>query len=188
MPRTHAPATTPPTAAAGSSAHPILHTPDDIAGWRRAFFTLEQDLYLSVEQFNQLWPYMINQWSNQGKTRNKYSVDHIFKCRFWREQQIKSRGEGVRSRSIRVANPCGMVCKVVYNYPAGRAEGRAPSSITVTKTKKSCSEHNHSLEDIDAFKRPEALMQAAAAEVLKNYQYYEVATAIKAPNILEAEQ
>jgi hypothetical protein len=54
MPRRHAPAPTPPTAAAGSSAHPILHTPDDIAGWRRAFFTLEQDLHLSVEQFNQL--------------------------------------------------------------------------------------------------------------------------------------
>ena len=95
MPRIHAPAPTPPTAAAGSSAHPILYTPDDIAGWRRAFFTLEQDFYLSVEQFNQLQPYMINQWSNQGKMCNKYSVDYIFKCCFWREQQIKSRGEGV---------------------------------------------------------------------------------------------
>ena len=81
-----------------------------------------------------------------------------------------------------------MVCKVVYNYPAGQAEGREPSSITVTRTKKSCSEHNHSLENIDAFKRPKALMQAAAAEVSKNYQYHEVATAIKAPNIPEAEQ
>ena len=31
-------------------------------------------------------------------------------------------------------------------------------------------------------------MQAAAAEVLKNYQYYKVATVIKALNIPEAEQ
>ena len=81
-----------------------------------------------------------------------------------------------------------MVYKVVYNYLAGRAEGRAPSLITVTKTKKLCSEYNYLLEDIDAFKRPEALMQAAAAKVLKNYQYYKVATAIKAPNIPKAEQ
>ena len=95
MPCIYAPALTPPTAAAGSSAYPILYIPDDIAGQRRAFFTLKQDLYLSVEQFNQLQPYMTNQWSNQGKMCNKYSVDHIFKYCFWHEQQIKSKGEGV---------------------------------------------------------------------------------------------
>jgi len=81
-----------------------------------------------------------------------------------------------------------MVCKVVYNYPAGRAEGKAPSLITITRTKKLCSKYNHSLEDINAFKRLEALMQANAAEVLKNYQYHKVATIIKAPNIPEAKQ
>ena len=60
-----------------------------------------------------------------------------------------------------------MVCTVVYNYLAGRIEGRALSLITVTRTSKSCSKYNHSLEDINAFKRPDALMQAAAAKVLK---------------------
>ena len=54
--------------------------------------------------------------------------------------------------------------------------------------KKLYSKHNHSLKDINAFKRPEALIQAAAAKVLKNYQYHKVATAIKAPHIPEAEQ
>ena len=62
-----------------------------------------------------------------------------------------------------------MVCKVVYNYLAGRAEGKAPSSITITRTKKSYSEYNHSLEDINAFKQPEALIQATATKVSKNY-------------------
>ena len=100
MPHRRAPAFTPPTTASGSSAHPILYTPDNIAGQRHAFFTLQQDLHLSIEQFNQLWPYMTNQWFNQGKTYNKYSIDHIFKCCFWREQQLESRGEGVHSHSI----------------------------------------------------------------------------------------
>ena len=158
MPCRRAPASTPPTAAGSSSAHPILRVPDDIAGWRHAFFTLQQDLYLSVEQFNQLQPYITNQWSNQGKTYNKYSVDYIFKCRFQRKQQLESRGEGICSRLIRIANLYGIVCKVVYNYLARRAEGRAPSLITITRTKKSCSEHNYSLEDINAFKRLEALI------------------------------
>ena len=58
---------------------------------------------------------------------------------------------------------------MVYNYLARRAEGRALSLITITRIKKSCSKYNHSLEDINAFKRLEALMQAAAAKVLKNY-------------------
>jgi hypothetical protein len=51
-----------------------------------------------------------------------------------------------------------MVCKVVYNYLAGQAEGRASSLITITRIKKSCSEYNHSLKDIDAFKQLEALI------------------------------
>ena len=51
-----------------------------------------------------------------------------------------------------------MVCKVVYNYLAGRVEGRALSLITITRTKKLCSEYNHSLEDINVFKQPEALI------------------------------
>ena len=62
-----------------------------------------------------------------------------------------------------------MVCKVVYNYLAGQAEGSTPSLITITRTKKSCSKYNHSLEDINAFKRLEALIQATAAKVSKNY-------------------
>ena len=100
MPYRHVPASTPPTTAGGSSAYLILYIPNDIASQRRAFFTLKQDLYLSVKQFNQLQPYIINQQSDQGKTRNKYSVDYIFKYYFQRKQQLKSRGEGVRLRLI----------------------------------------------------------------------------------------
>ena len=100
MPYRHAPASTPPTAAANSSAYPILYIPNNITSQRRAFFTLKQDLYLSVKQFNQLQPYIINQWSNQGKMYNKYSVNYIFKCRFQYKQQLESRGEGIRSRLI----------------------------------------------------------------------------------------
>ena len=59
--------------------------------------------------------------------------------------------------------------KVVYNYPAEQAEGSVPSLITITRIKKLCSEYNHSLEDINAFKWLEALMQTTATEVLKNY-------------------
>ena len=58
---------------------------------------------------------------------------------------------------------------MVYNYPARQAEGRAPSLITITKTKKLYSEYNHSLKDINIFKQPEALIQATTTKVLKNY-------------------
>ena len=51
-----------------------------------------------------------------------------------------------------------MVYKVVYNYPARRAEGSMPSLITITRIKKLYSEYNYSLEDINAFKRLEALI------------------------------
>lgn len=51
-----------------------------------------------------------------------------------------------------------MVYKVVYNYLAGRAEGRAPSLITITRTKKLYSKYNYSLEDINVFKWLEALI------------------------------
>jgi len=36
---------TPPITAGGGSAHPILRAPNDIAGWRRAFFTPQQNLH-----------------------------------------------------------------------------------------------------------------------------------------------
>ena len=100
MPYSYVPASTPPTTTSSSSAYPILYIPNDIASQRRAFFTLKQDLYLSVKQFNQLQAYITNQWSNQGKTRNKYSVNHIFKYCFQRKQQLKSRGEGIYLRLI----------------------------------------------------------------------------------------
>ena len=51
-----------------------------------------------------------------------------------------------------------MVYKVVYNYLAKRAEGSTPSLITITRIKKLCSEYNYSLEDINIFKRLEALI------------------------------
>ena len=51
-----------------------------------------------------------------------------------------------------------MVYKVVYNYLAKRAEGNMPSLITITRIKKLYSKYNYFLEDINAFKRPEALI------------------------------
>jgi len=51
-----------------------------------------------------------------------------------------------------------MVCKVVYNYLARQAEGRALSLITITRIKKLCFKHNYSLKDINTFKRLEALI------------------------------
>jgi hypothetical protein len=67
-------------------------------------------------------------------------------------------------------------------------EGKVLSLITVIKMKKLCFKHNHSLEDIDVFKWLKAFIQATTTKVLKNYQYYKVATAIKAPNISEIKQ
>jgi hypothetical protein len=95
----------------------LLNNPSDLSAWRQTLFYLSREVVLTADDFNKLWDYVSNFWTKRvyGKQKGLERED-IYYCRFYLSKMPKSQSNGIRSKGIRVANPCGMKLKMTMHY------------------------------------------------------------------------
>jgi hypothetical protein len=101
--------------------HQILHNagcPTDVGAWRQRVFELTDPLYMTLEQYKAIWPYIDNFW-----VFNKRGLGFLqYRCLFGQKQK-PSRGNGIRPKKIREIHSCPCFMKVVPHIVSGNTVG-----------------------------------------------------------------
>jgi len=90
----------------------------------------------------------------------------------------KSKGAGKKNKPITVAKECSMKMKISMCYLQDCA---IPDRVKIIRYG-DCEEHNHTLEELDRFKRNSKLQKLAGQEVKKRYRARDIKAAIKSNN------
>ena len=136
---------------------------------RRRIFALEDDdeVSLSPSDFKTYWPFVSNIWSANGNTHTIGTVTtswfrcRLFRCKNW--VPLDESRPRQRQKPSRAPVSCGMRMRVVSD-----------GSRVLFKRTGNCSQHSHSLEDIDRSKRPVAILDLAAKQVANGYTVADV--------------
>ena len=104
-----------------TGVHQVLHNagcPTDIGAWRRRIFELADPVYMTLEQYKTIWPYIDNFW-----VYNKRNLGSLqYRCLFGQKQK-PSRGSGVRPKTVRAIFGCPCYMKVVPHIVSGNTVG-----------------------------------------------------------------
>ncbi len=147
----------------------LFEFPPAVASLRPRFFAVEDDFVLTADDFRTYWPYVDNIWSSVGAPASlKAGRTAYYRCRLHATKDWVPEGEGKkvrrRMKPSRTAIGCGMRMRVVTNGDC----------VTVSRTGV-CTEHVHTLEDSDRWKRPSHFRELAAAQVASGYKVADVA-------------
>lgn len=149
----------------------LVNPPRHLGTMRQALFEVRGKLELSVEDFEQYWPYVDNVWVRQhkaGPKESKKNVTDYYACRLQRPtytpkdiDKPKPEGRPTRKKHIREGGKCQMKIKTI-RWNGGY------SSYTITQVGDP-TEHAHDLDHMDKIKRNTVLMDMARSEVMKGY-------------------
>jgi hypothetical protein len=130
-----------------------LNSPEQIALLRRQLFELKDEVVLTIDDWQAIWPFIDNMWVERNASRAKDRQQ--FNCRIWRNDSDKKSGSGRRNRVRRDVEPCSMKMYVIQK-DGGVIISRCPGRTNDVR------EHNHDLGYLDKVKTPTAIMRAAA--------------------------
>jgi hypothetical protein len=165
-----------------SSSTSRLGHPPDIAIWRRRLFELAEPLVLSAEEHIAYWPYISNTWTINSKgamVPSKGTITNHYWCRLWSKKTRKSEGKGKRAKTIRVAVGCDMRLKDVLDVV---------SRQHTLSHHGECTTHNHTLDFLDAVKKPAALKEIAGVEMAHGYPAAVITNTLRALHRPDAEK
>lgn len=101
--------------------HQVLHNascPTDIGLWRERIFYLNDPVYMTLEQYKVIWPYIDNFW-----VYNKRNLGSLqYRCLFGQKQK-PSRGDGIRPKKVRDIFGCPCYMKIVPHVLGGNTVG-----------------------------------------------------------------
>ena len=101
--------------------HQVLHNagcPTDIGLWRERIFYLNDPVYMTLEQYKVIWPYIDNFW-----VYNKRNLGSLqYRCLFGQKQK-PSRGNGIRPKKVRDIFGCPCYMKIVPHVLGGNTVG-----------------------------------------------------------------
>ena len=150
----------------------LLHPPSNIRAIREEVFSLTQPITWTASQFNQVWPFVDNLWvHNKTRPMNKDGTRlSYFYCRLWKDAQVKTEGQGLRNKKMRIADPCPMKLKLSKHYTDSTGSELMTVVLSLHLDRKNpCSEHNHTAEYVDILKINSGVKNTAATEVSKGY-------------------
>ena len=136
----------------------VLNSPEAIATLRRQLFELKDEVALSMNDWQTIWPFIDNMWVERNASRAKDRQQ--FNCRIWRNDSDKKAGSGRRNRVRRDVEPCSMKMYVIRKDD-GVIISRCPGRTNDVR------EHNHDLGYLDKVKTPSSIMRYAA-EIMGN--------------------
>lgn len=101
--------------------HQVLHNagcPTDIGAWRQRVFQLTDPVYMTLDQYKTIWPYIDNFW-----VYNKRNLGSLqYRCLFGQKQK-PSRGSGLRPKKVRAIFGCPCYMKVIPYIVSGDTVG-----------------------------------------------------------------
>jgi hypothetical protein len=101
--------------------HQVLHNagcPTDIGLWRQRVFELTDPVYMTLDQYKAIWPYIDNFW-----VYNKRNLGSLqYRCLFGQKQK-PSRGNGLRSKKVRDIFGCPCYMKIIPHVVSGDTVG-----------------------------------------------------------------
>jgi hypothetical protein len=105
-----------------TGVHQVLHNagcPADIGAWRQRVFDLTDPVYMTVDQYKIIWPYIDNFW-----VYNKRNLGSLqYRCLFGQKQK-PSRGNGLRpTKKVRDIFGCPCYMKIVPHIVSGDTVG-----------------------------------------------------------------
>lgn len=149
---------------------PLTEIPDDIAIHREGIFNLGTTLHFTPELWDKVWPYIDNVWClRQAATRSVTTGIAIMNgaCRLHAKppppKPTTTPGR-LRRRALRGTCPAKFRLTV---YPDGR---RKVEPIHENPYSNNVLAHNHSLEDMDAYKRSSGLRNLALHPYFKGWE------------------
>ena len=131
----------------------LLNGAESVASLRRQLFELKDEIALSMDDWQNIWPFIDNMWVERNASRAKDRQQ--FNCRIWRNDSDKKAGSGRRNRVRRDVEPCSMKMYVIRK-DNGVIISRCPGRTNDVR------EHNHDLGYLDKVKTPSAIMRFAA--------------------------
>ncbi len=151
----------------------ISQLPEQTVSYRQRLFLPTTDpLEMDRFQFLAYWPYVDNVWRKYSKSENhdEHTQTHTqtewYHCIFAPLPQRESKSRGIRNKPTRAPGTCPIKMKLIkYCYPyASKTEPvfyRVQSVLQLPRDKNStvCREHDHTLSEVDACKRPSAVKQ-----------------------------
>ncbi|KAK4988543.1 hypothetical protein LTR50_003838 [Elasticomyces elasticus] len=141
----------------------IIDIPKDIAEWRALLFELRTPLKVPYVTFHEHWQFVRNAWFRQGCRRlntQTMTRTEIWYCRNRRSGCKSATATGVRNRKVREVERCNMQLRLTEHWVATTA-GPVPDHVELIAFGKQV-QHNHTLDDIDKYKRNPAIMAVAA--------------------------
>ena len=156
---------TPPSPSASLSSptpeiSPGFPVPSDLAQWRQRLFESGETMTLSLEQWEQYWPFMTNVWTRNRQPytpKRKKTVRTHWDCRFHRDKACKSFGAGKRDKQVREEIGCPAKLVEVHDCLTNQRE------YTMT------GQHNHSISELDITKRNDAIQSWVKTQLLQGF-------------------
>ena len=148
----------------------LHHYPPNIGDVRRRLFCLDEPVALSAADFQAYWPHVDNFWSTTSTVRIEDGRRmEYFRCRLHPKGDWKPAGGGKqlweRQKPSWTAISCPQTMRVVHNAGTVTVEPltgkflHLPLHILIFLLG---SEHTHTLDDSDRFKRPSVFRDLAA--------------------------
>lgn len=153
------------------SAHSLFDNPPNLSRVRQLLFECKDPIEMSLQEFETYWPFVDNVWVKQRShtTKEGNSTTEYYMCRLRRpthrprgEPKPAAEGRRPRKKPVRQGGVCNVQIKVI------KSEG-AFSTVTISKTRGSSSNHTHDLDHIDNIKRNSAIMEFIWKEAIKGY-------------------
>lgn len=158
----------PPSSRSTPEITPGFSIPPGLASWRQRLFEFDENepLTLSLQQWEQYWPFFSNIWTRHRPPYNpkrKQTVRTYWDCRFHKEQAYKSLNTGSRKKVVRDEIGCGAKLIEVHDLLS--------SCRTFTMT----GSHNHSIKELDMTKLNDGIQSWVDTQLLQGFS----ATAIE---------
>lgn len=148
--------------------------PNDLRG---RFFNVDEPFEVSNKEFDgEIWPLISNIWT-RWNSRNHVNGDSytVYVCRFMKHNKSSTRKQDVpsekrRKTSVRIADQCSAKIKVTRFAVLG--------TVRIERFKDSPG-HDHSIEDSDKLKLPNAIKTLVSGEASKPYTPPAIVTTVK---------
>ena len=129
--------------------------PEDIGQVHKRLFSLPNTIVWTREQHMAYWRWTVASLVTAEGTRST-----IWSCRLFCSETRKPKGKGERAKMVRMGVACDMKLRDTIHLGSG--------GHTIVRHRE-CVSHNHSLDDLDATKKLEALHRMASGEIAQGY-------------------
>ena len=87
----------------------LLSNPEGLGEWRQRLFALEEEVFMTEEQYQEIWPYVDNVWRKHETKKDaadKRGFRDVYRCRVARKIKLTDKKPGLAYRNRTVnSNP-----------------------------------------------------------------------------------